>query len=304
MLYDKNPSYDNWEIKFIVPPESVPMFEMALEEIAAALLTVPLEKGPHKGDWEVQAIFETKPEEADLTRVMMFAAQTMKVPVPAYQLTAMPPKNWLKESLISFPPVELGRYYIYGSHIKTQPPEDKIALQIDAATAFGTGEHQTTQGCLTALQDIFENTQVNVIKSPQKMSVLDVGCGSGILSMAYAKTYQTRVDAVDIDPESVLVTKNSAKVNGLDKLITVWESAGYEKVKEKYDLIFCNILARPLIDMAPQLAAHLHKGGLAILSGFLIRQERWVLKAHTDAGLSFVARYRINGWSTLVVKKD
>lgn len=304
MLYDKNPSYDNWEIKFIVPSEMVPVFEMALEEIAAALLTVLIEKGENKGKWEVQAIFETKPAQDDLTRVMTFASETMKVPVPAYHLTAMPPKNWLKESLISFPPVELGNYYIYGSHIKTPPPEGKIALQIDAATAFGSGEHQTTQGCLTALQDIFENTQKSFVKSPQKMSVLDVGCGSGILSMAYAKTYHTPVDAVDIDPESVLVTKKSSKTNGLDKLITVWESAGYEKVKEKYDLIFCNILARPLIDMAPDLANHLHTGGLAILSGFLIRQERWVLKAHTDAGLSFVARYRINGWSTLVVKKD
>lgn len=302
MLYDKNPSYDNYEIKFIVPAESVPMFEMALEEIAAALLTVPLEKGPHKGDWEVQAIFETKPEEDDLKRVMNFAAKTMKTPVPSYELIAMPPKNWLKESLISFPPVELGNYYIYGSHIKTPPPEGKIALQIDAATAFGTGEHQTTQGCLTALQDVF--VQKMIVKDPTKMSVLDVGCGSGILSMAYAKTYHTPVDAVDIDPESVLVTKNSAKTNGLDKLITVWESAGYEKIKKQYDLIFCNILARPLIDMAPSLAAHLHTGGFAILSGFLIRQERWVLKAHLDAGLSFVACYRINGWSTLVVRKN
>lgn len=302
MLYDKNPSYDNYEIKFIVPPECVATFEMALEEIAAAILTVLIEKGPKKGHWEIQAIFETKPDESDVERVMKSAAERTGVKTPPYELSAMPPKNWLKESLISFPPVEIGDYYIYGSHIKTSPPTDKIALQIDAATAFGSGEHQTTQGCLTALQDVF--MQKMTPKNPAKMSVLDVGCGSGILSMAYAKTYGASVDAVDIDPESVLVTHNSTKINGLDKLITVWESAGYEKIKNKYDLIFCNILARPLIDMAPDLAAHLHAGGLGILSGFLIRQERWVLKAHLDAGLSFVAKYRINGWSTLVVKKD
>ncbi|MBR5130674.1 MAG: 50S ribosomal protein L11 methyltransferase [Alphaproteobacteria bacterium] len=294
MLYDKNPCYDNFDMKFLVAPEHVATFEMALEEFASAVLTMPIEKGEHKGMWEVQAIFETKPDIQDIERAMAFASQMCGISQPEWALNEMEKKNWLKESLISFPPVTIGKYYIYGSHIKDAPPADKIALQIDAATAFGSGEHQTTQGCLTALNELAEK--------PKK--VIDVGCGSGILAMAYAKTFNALVDAVDIDPESVLVTSNSAKINGLDHLMRVWESDGYKGVNDQYDLVFCNILARPLINMASDLKDHLTSGGMAILSGFLIRQERWVLKAHTDIGLKFVAKYRINGWSTLVVRKD
>lgn len=294
MLYDKNPCYDNFDMKFIVPPECVATFEMALEEFASAILTMPIEKGEHKGNWEIQAIYETKPELCDVKRAMAFASEMCRIDEPAWALNEMEKKNWLKESLISFPPVTIGKYYIYGSHVKEVPPVDKISLQIDAATAFGSGEHQTTQGCLTALNELETH--------PQK--VLDVGCGSGILSMAYAKTFNAPVDAVDIDPESVLVTTNSAKINGLSHLMRVWESDGYKDVPDTYDLVFCNILANPLINMAGDLKEHLNKGGMAILSGFLVRQERWVLKAHTDIGLKLVSKYRINGWSTLVVKKD
>lgn len=294
MLYDKNPCYDNFDMKFLVAPEHVATFEMALEEFASAVLTMPIEKGEHKGMWEMQAIFETKPDIQDIERAMTFASQMCGITQPKWALNEMEKKNWLKESLISFPPVTIGKYYIYGSHIKDAPPADKIALQIDAATAFGSGEHQTTQGCLTALNELAEK--------PKK--VIDVGCGSGILAMAYAKTFNAPVDAVDIDPESVLVTSNSAKINGLDHLMRIWESDGYKGVNDQYDLVFCNILARPLINMASDLKDHLTSGGMAILSGFLIRQERWVLKAHTDIGLKLVAKYRINGWSTLVVRKD
>lgn len=294
MLYDKNPSYENWDMMFYVPESAVPVFEMALEGLASALLTRLIETGEHQGMWEIQAIYEEKPDFDEVANAMKFAADTMKINVPSYQIRQMPAKNWLKESLISFPPVTIGKYYIYGSHIKDAPPKDKISLKIDAATAFGSGEHQTTQGCLTALEEL----------TVEPVKVLDVGCGSGILAMAYAKTFNKPVDAVDIDPESVLVTTNSARVNGVDHLLRVWESDGYKSVQERYDLVFCNILANPLIAMAKDLKAHLNSAGIAILSGFIYDQEDDVLKAHTDIGLKFVKRYRINGWSTLVVKKD
>ena len=119
-----------------------------------------------------------------------------------------------------------------------------------------------------------------------------------------AKNYQKKVDAVDIDPESVRVAIENAEKNNLEKLLTVWQSDGYHQVKKSYDLIFCNILAKPLIDMASDLEKHLNQNGLAILSGFLNNQENWVKKAHLDAGLTFIKHYRINGWSTLVMKKE
>ncbi len=283
-----------FELKFLAPPAAVPFFEEALADIAGAVLTMPLEKGPNKGLWEIQAIFEARPNDTELHAVLNGAATLASVPCPPAQVTQMPDVNWLKASYQGFPPITIGKYYIYGSHITDTPPADKIALQIDAATAFGTGEHQTTHGCLQALNEL----------STKPTRVLDVGCGSGILSMAYAKTFNKPVDAVDIDPESVRVATENARLNGLSKWMKVWHSNGYDTVTGEYDLILCNILAKPLIDMAPDLKAHLAPGGIAILSGFLTRQERWVLKAHTDIGLKCVTRYRIKGWGTLVLQKD
>lgn len=283
----------NYEIKFLLPPQAVPTFETALEEVASAVLTVMIEHGENKGLWEMQAIFEGQPDENLIRFCLENASQSTGIETPNATIIPMEDKNWLLECYQSFQPITIGKYYIYGSHITDELPTDKIALQIDAATAFGTGEHQTTHGCLEALN--------NLDFIPEK--VIDVGCGSGILAMAYAKTFNKPVDAVDIDPESVRVATLNAQTNCLSDLMTVWESNGYQDIPQQYDLILCNILARPLMDMASDLKAHLKKGGQAILSGFLTRQERWVLKAHTDIGLQFVRRYRIKGWSTLVVQK-
>lgn len=282
-----------FEFKCILPLNAVPIFEDIFGDIAGAILTTPIEKGSNKGLWEVQAIFEYRPTEAVFKDALTKLSQAANIPCPTGDITQMPDVNWLKESYQGFPPITIGQYYIYGSHIQGQLPTDKITLKIDAATAFGTGEHQTTHGCLEALN--------NLKITPKR--VLDIGCGSGILSMAYAKTTKRNVDAVDIDPESVRVASENAKNNGLSDLMKVWQSDGYHNIQGQYDLIFCNILAKPLIQMAPDLVAHLTPGGIAILSGFLTRQERWVLKAHTDVGLKLINRYRINGWGTIVVQK-
>lgn len=284
----------NYETKLLLPAKAVPVFEAALEETATAVLTVIIEKGLHKGKWELQALFEGRPDNKNVQQILKSAADATGIPVPTLQISPLPNKDWLRECYKSFPPIVIGKYYIYGSHITGIPPADKIALKIDAATAFGTGEHQTTHGCLAALNNLdFE-----------PKSMIDIGCGSGILAMACAKTFQKPVDAVDIDPESVRIAVQNAKTNHLSHLIHIWESTGYSAVLKKYDLILCNILARPLIEMAPELKEHLLPGGQAILSGFLTRQERWVLKAHTDTGLKLIRRYRIKGWSTLVIKKE
>lgn len=284
----------SFEFKLILPEPVIPTFEMVLEEYADAVLTRLLEQGKHVGLWELQAIFEAEPNKKELRQIISFASQKSGIKTPCLRIKEMPKINWLESCYQGFPPIEVGKYYIYGSHITTPPPKDKISLMIDAATAFGTGEHQTTHGCLKALENLTEIPN----------TVLDVGCGSGILGMAFAKNYQKKVDAVDIDPESVRVATENAQKNNLKNLLSIWQSDGYHQVKKSYDLIFCNILAKPLIDMASDLEKHLNQNGIAILSGFLNNQENWVKKAHTDTGLTFVKHYRINGWSTLVMKKE
>ena len=125
----------------------------------------------------------------------------------------------------------------------------------------------------------------------------------GYFGYGFAKTYCKAVDAVDIDEESVRVACENAEKNNLGKYMTIWCSNGYRDVLKNYDLIFCNILAQPLIDMAQDLKNHLNMGGKAILSGFLIDQEEWVRKAHEDVGLICLKSYHINGWVTLVMQR-
>lgn len=287
----------NWQISFILPPDAVPFFERALDREDTALLASEIETGRDTGKWKLEAIFQNRPDEAELSAALSVAGAAAGIDAPPYELSELAQRDWLKESLISFTPVSVGRYYIYGSHIKEPPPASKLSLQIDAATAFGSGEHFTTQGCLTALEEIARH------KRPR--SILDMGCGSGILGLAAAKTFHTKIFAADIDPESVRVTLENARINHLSRYISAQAGNGYKPVavrtKAPYDLVFSNILARPLTLMAKDLAGVLAPDGLAVLSGMLYRQEAWVLSAHRRAGLQLKKRFRIEGWSTLVV---
>ena len=283
----------------IISEKAVPFFEKALDPYAVALMASLIETGKDKNKWKMEAIFDGKPDEHTLSVTIAIAAMSAGIDEPEWDLLPVPKKNWLRENLIDFPPIELGRYYIYGSHIENPKiPAGKIALQIDAATAFGSGEHATTQGCLQAFEDVLKITK------PKK--ILDMGCGSGILSMAAAKVLGkgVQIDAVDIDPESVRVTEENIKINNVEKDINVFQSAGYANVNGQYDLIFANILARPLMEMASDLHKHLKIGGMAILSGFLNGQKAWVLKAHAKAGLESVRVYKIKEWSTAIVKRN
>ena len=144
------------------------------------------------------------------------------------------------------------------------------------------------------------NAEAYVIEGiPETVDVTMIGRKSDLY---LAK--QLPVDAVDIDPESVRVTTKNIRENQVSDRIQTWQSDGYEKVTRTYDLIFANILARPLMEMAPDLFLHLNPGGYAILSGFLNRQQRWVMDAHKKAGLTYVAQERIKEWGTLLVKRN
>ncbi len=168
---------------------------------------------------------------------------------------------------------------------------------IDAATAFGTGEHPSTRGCLIALAELARRQP---IRAP-----LDIGAGTGILSLAAAKLLRRRVLASDVDPGSVAVARHNAARNGVAGLVRVSRASGYRGQalrRRGYDLILANILARPLAVMAAGLARHLAPGGHAVLSGLLRRQEPIVLAPHRGLGLALEQRIVIDGWSTLVLR--
>lgn len=214
----------------------------------------------------------------------------------------LPQKDWLQHVHDNFPPVQLGSFFIYGSHYKEKEtlPKNLILLQIDAATAFGSGEHETTQGCIRALEYLKKD---HTFKNG-----LDMGCGSGILAIALIKLWpDARVTAVDIDPESTLVTQRHATMNSVDHKITAATGDGYQLplVSENapYDIVVANILANPLIEMAPDLTKVLAPKGFAILSGLLKRQKADVVAAHEKQGLRLIHAEEIGEWQALVLQK-
>lgn len=223
------------------------------------------------------------------------------IELPPFQTEFLESKNWLKENVIKFAPVEVENFIIYGIHEKDIPPSDKVTLRIYAATAFGS-EHQTTKSCLRAI------SHLNRLGAAHR-NILDMGTGSGILALATAKLWPdaARITAVDIDPEAVAVTRQNARDNHLEKYLTVAVSNGYNsdlvRNNAPYDIIIANILARPLIEMAPQLNQALAPGGFCILSGFVDDQEDWVIGEHTKLGLKLVELYKLDNWRAVLLEK-
>jgi ribosomal protein L11 methyltransferase len=174
-----------------------------------------------------------------------------------------------------------------------------IGLEIDAGMAFGTGRHETTKGCLLAVARLAKSRK---IKKP-----LDVGTGTGILAFGVARLCNVNVLAGDNDADAVRVAKENAKVNKLSKQVRILKSDGYRAKAIRdgapFDLVTANILANPLIELAPHLAGVLAKDGRAVLSGLLNEQAKDVLAAHEAAGLALDFRLRLGDWSVLVLRK-
>lgn len=219
-----------------------------------------------------------------------------------YRVEKLTSENWLKENVIKFPPIEIADFCIYGVHEKQTPQTDKLAIRIYAATAFGSS-HQTTKSCLQAISDLS-------VSGAKHRKILDMGTGSGILALACAKIWaadKPHIVAADIDEEAVQVTAQNAFDNDVEQFIDAVQSNGYQseiiKKYAPYDIIMANILARPLVEMAPQLRANLKPGGFAVLSGFIDDQIGWVVSAHEEQGLKLVKIYDIDNWHAVLMEK-
>jgi ribosomal protein L11 methyltransferase len=207
--------------------------------------------------------------------------------------------GWLERTRAAFPEQLIGRRFaVRGTHLAGAAPSGRIALILDAGVAFGSGEHNSTRGCLVALE------QVVTRRRPRR--ILDLGTGSGILAMAAAKLLHRPVLATDIEPWSVRVTRENARLNRVHKLVRPLLADGWRSALVRqggpYDLVFGNILARPLRAMARDLASHLAPGGTAILAGLLQSQARDVLAAHRRAGLILERMIHLPPWTTLILR--
>lgn len=285
-----------YKIELVTKRAEVERWGEALDGFAVAIAAFEIVPG---GAWRLEAYTTEAPDPDAVSAALARAADAAGIARPVVQIRPLPPVDWLAQNRRDFPAQSIGRYFIYGSHHDGGVPAGRIGLLVDAATAFGSGEHATTRGCLAALDRLAKRARV---RRP-----LDLGCGSGILALALAKTWRATVRAADIDPESVRVTRANAALNGAARLVRAARSDGYRarlvRAGRPYDLIVSNILAQPLMRLARDLARHLAPGGVAILSGLLVTQEAQVLAAHRRQGLALVRRSRRDGWSTLEFRR-
>lgn len=246
--------------------------------------------------WSVEIYFATPPDEA---AVLDLLRQIVGDHARTATFGAISQKDWVKSSLDGLKPVRAGRFLVHGSHDRAAARPNDIALEIDAALAFGTGHHGTTAGCLLAIDA--------VLKQARPRHVIDVGAGTGILALAIARALRRKVMAGDIDPEAVRVAKANARLNGAPHLVEHYVGPGLRHAgasrARHFDLVIANILQRPLMKLAPCLSRAMRPDGRMILSGLLIRDVPGVLAAYRMQGLTLASVAAREGWATLVLRR-
>jgi len=261
-----------------------------------------------RNDWTLEWFFKQKPGEDDLTArinilTQMNNLEDLGITAKNWEISEVPEKNWLEESYKQLQRFSIGPFFIYGAHYEDDNPEGQIGLQIESATAFGSGGHGTTKTCLLAMSGLKEEGLC-------PWNVLDMGTGSGILAIAAWKLWKTPILAVDIDEEAVKVANRHRKANDVKEgsaSLTCIQGDGFQapivQERKPYDLITANILAGPLQDMATDLTAVLDEKGHVILSGMLTGKADNVLKTYEALGLKLKQRYDLDEWSTLVLQQ-
>jgi ribosomal protein L11 methyltransferase len=246
--------------------------------------------------WLLEAYFGREPDEAairDLIRPIVGPQADAAI------FETLVQRDWVRASLEGLKPVRAGRFLVHGAHDREHRKPNDIAIEIEASLAFGTGHHGTTRGCLLAM--------ARELNRRRPRHVLDVGTGTGVLALAVAKALGQRVVAGDLDPEAVLVARDNARLNGVGGLVTFYTGPGVRHAAADrpghFDLVMANILARPLMRLAPSLARVLAPGGTLILSGLLGRDVPGVLAAYAAQGLRLKRRSLLEGWATLELKR-
>ncbi|HLV84292.1 MAG TPA: 50S ribosomal protein L11 methyltransferase [Devosia sp.] len=258
-------------------------------------LTASAHENEDTGQWYFEAACDSPP---DLAAFVELARQTLGIEVEFSVSRIDPEINWVAKSLEGLAPVTAGGFYVYGSHESGPVPSGLTAIRIDAAQAFGTGHHETTTGCLEAINLLLKR------RKPRHM--IDVGTGTGVLAIALAKRTKTPVIASDIDPISVSTTIANAEQNGVGTLIVAVEATGltHSTITQNgpYDLIVANILAGPLMALAPSVGKAAQKGASIVLSGILEHQARGVINAYARQGMTLTQTLQRKEWTTLMLE--
>jgi ribosomal protein L11 methyltransferase len=248
------------------------------------------------GRWDVIVHFAEPPDQTSVRELVGIAAGDEVAQAVAFDTVEA--KDWVKATLEELVPVSAGRFIVHGQHDRARVPPNKLGIEIEAALAFGTGHHGTTRGCLLLLD--------GVLKAYRPRRVLDLGTGTGVLAIAAAKALRIAVLASDIDPLSVKVAGDNARLNGTGELVETIRATGFSAPqfaqRGPFDLVLANILANPLRQMATPMARHLAPSALVILSGLLPPQAKSVIAAYRARGLVLKRHLQIEGWSSLLLQ--
>ena len=262
------------------------------EDPATETLTYSiLEEDEAHDVWRIDAFPTSPDEQAALGAVL---ARFAGLVVASERLADA---DWLAMALSGLPPVRAGRFFVYGAHDLGLAPASTVNLRIEAGAAFGTGHHGTTEGCLSAFDAL--------LKRRRFRRVLDVGCGTGVLAIAAARTGSALALGTDLDAPSVRIANENARLNHANARFVRADGLAQPRVRagRPYDLVFANILAPPLVALAEDIRRALRPGGTAILSGLLRTQERRITAAYLSHGFALQGRLRRDAWSTMVLRR-
>lgn len=275
-------------------PASTALFstlEAVFEEDGLPLAILELDEAAGSDEISVYA----EAEDADAVEARIRAAAGEAGPALAIGRETLPEIDWVAKSLEGLKPVRAGGFLVHGAHDRDALREDDIGIEIEAGLAFGTGHHGTTAGCLEVLAPL--------VRARRPANALDLGTGSAVLAIAIAKLAPIPVLATDIDPVAVAVAAENVALNGVSRHVTTAAADGfYDPVFAEngpFALIVANILAGPLIELAPQMRRHLAPGGALVLSGILDRQHDAVVAAYAAQGLRHVSTLHRDGWVTI-----
>lgn len=290
-----------WQSSFVVPSDAVDLFLNAADDEVLSIAAFEIGGLENGGGpwWRVEMLHREEPDPEELSVLLEPIAVRAKVKDFDIEVERLPDANWIERVQREIEPFAIGRFWIHGSHVDAQPTKGQVPLQLNAGLAFGSGEHPTTEGCLRALDQL--------AKRRRFAHVLDMGCGAGLLAIAAAKCWPSRVLAVDNDGIAVDVAKENARINGVDDRFKALVSEGYAhlliRTHGPYDLILSNILADPLCEMARDLANHLAHDGAVILAGLLDQQAREVVASHQVYGVFLRNKIKIGPWTILIMSR-
>ncbi|MGE0767782.1 MAG: 50S ribosomal protein L11 methyltransferase [Hyphomicrobiaceae bacterium] len=267
----------------------------ASDESSAALATAAFEE-PTLGAWYVDAYYQTAPT----TLAILARIGDLIDPSHPPAIEEVPDENWVAVSQAALPPVEAGRFLVHGAHDRDLVGRRHLAIEIDAGEAFGTAHHATTQGCLEAVDRIARRRHLR--------RILDLGSGTGVLAIAAVRLWpKAQIIASDIDPIAVEVARANAVLNATGRRIHFAIAAGLDhphlRRHAPYDLVLANILAGPLIRLAPQMARAVCPGGLAVLSGILGEQSREIVGVYAMCGFRLLQKQTRHNWTTIMLAR-